>query len=173
MNEPSQENQRSVPDPHEKAGHVPPYDHQRYAQYAPEPWDENPSSPTGSQRVWYFLVAFTVGVMLMGAFLVGMGMVCHFNPQWIFQAQANAQSTMTHTFKDISEVKSAASVYWSLGGLYILSGAMVFFMPRNLLLWGYAIALMFLAAMSICYAPFSIAMFIYWMLPGTRAYFQK
>lgn len=150
--------------------HQPPYEHERYAHYATEPWDED-QGVSAVPRVWYFFLAFVVGVILMGVVFVFLGVFCHVNPQAMLDAQA--KSTMAHAFKSIDDVKNAAVVYWSLGGLYVLAGALVFFLPRNFTLWMYGIGLMLIATLSLCFAPFSVTMFVFWMLPSTRAYFQR
>ena len=151
--------------------HQPPYEHQRYAQYAPEPWDDGRQAQQSMPRVWYFFLAFVVSVMLLGTLLVFMGFFCHYNPQGMLDAQA--QSGMSQTFSSIAEVKQAAVLYWLMGAMYLFAGAIVFALPRNMLLWGYGIALMFLAALSGCMAPLSVAMFVFWLFPSTRAYFKR
>lgn len=164
MNEPNSPDKPAVDQ------HQPPYEHARYAHYAPEPWDDQ-SQSSATPRIWYFFVAFTVAVMLMGGMFLLLGLVCQLDPQSILDAQA--QSKMSPKLNGVADVKNAGVVYLALGGMYVLCGAAVFFMPRNQILWSYGIGLMCLAALSLCFAPFSIVMFIYWMLPATRSYFQK
>lgn len=151
--------------------HQRPFTNQHDAQYAKEPWDDDYQPHRSTPRVWYFFIVFVVSVILVGVFFVFFGFFCHYNPQGMLDAQA--QANMSHTFQTVADVQTAAKLYWAMGGLYILAGAMVFAMPRNKLLWGYGIAIMVLAAFSGCMAPLSVALFIFWMLPATRAYFQR